>query len=326
MSALLGSRLRLAALVGVAALWSLSAGTSSSAEMVRTVEISPIAIYWPSFVADANGLYAKHGVETSVTYVPNDANSLQQLVAGEFDIALSGFDNALRAAGKGADIRLIGATALRVPTSAIAAIKDPSELAGKTFTANAPEAFTNFVWKRWLKRNGVDPTSVDSVFIPTTPQRYAALKAGAVQVALLGSPFDFKAVEEGYIKLYDVALEAPEFGFIAMVASPKFLAEHPDAVRGYLAAQAEAVEWLYDPANREAAAKILSERTKLEMKYALLSWDYYFVELQAFNRGLEVPEEFISREIEALVEAGSFSADDVIPASYRDMRYLPDQR
>ena len=60
-------------------------------------QVSRTAPNWPSFIAAEKGFFRREGVELETTYVGNVANTVQQLVAGSFDVASSTFDTAIRA-------------------------------------------------------------------------------------------------------------------------------------------------------------------------------------------------------------------------------------
>ena len=96
-----------------------------------------------------------------------------------------------------------------------------------------------------------------------------------MQAALLTQPFDFHAEAQGYRKLLDIGAYGKEYGFLTVLARPQWLRDNPDTARGYLRALAAAVDWLYDPANRDEAIAILARETKLDPAIATKTYNYY---------------------------------------------------
>ena len=147
-------------------------------------------------------------------------------------------------------------------------------------------------------------------------------QSGAVQAALLTQPFDFHAGAQGYRKLIDIGAYGKEYGFLTVLARPQWLRDNPDMARGYLRALAAAVDWLYDPANRNEAIEILAKETKLDPAIATQTYDYYVKELQPFSRKLAVPDQIIAGTVKTLIELGDIKPD-AASAKYVDLSYLP---
>ena len=109
------------ALAALPVLVSADAALAQAGKKIAVGDVAPIAADWPHFVATAKGLYQKEGVAPQVTYVGNVANTVQQLAGGNFDIAVSTFDTAIRAIVKGADAIMIGGGVTKYPYSIMTA-------------------------------------------------------------------------------------------------------------------------------------------------------------------------------------------------------------
>jgi ABC-type nitrate/sulfonate/bicarbonate transport system substrate-binding protein len=107
-----------------------------------------------------------------------------------------------------------------------------------------------------------------------------------------------------------------------VLARPQWLRDNPDTARGYLRALAAAVDWLYEPANRDEAIAILARETKLEPAIATQTYDYYIGELQPFSRKLAVPDQIIASTVKTLIELGDIKPD-AATTKYVDLTYLP---
>ena len=180
---------------------------------------------------------------------------MQQLVAGSFDVASSTFDTAIRAIANGGNAVMIGGVVTKYPYSIMTApdVTSAADMKGKRIILPFPKDLLTIVWNRWLTEKGMRPDDVEQIYAGATPNRLAALVSGAVQAALLTQPFDFRAAAHGYRKLIDIGAFGKEYGFLTVLARPQWLRDNPDTARGYLRALAAAVDWLYDPANRDEA-------------------------------------------------------------------------
>ena len=300
---------------------------SAQAQALKKIsdgQVSRTAPNWPSFIAAEKGFFRREGVELETIYVGNVANTVQQLVAGAFDVASSTFDTAIRAIANGGNAVMIGGMVTKYPYSimAVSNVTSAADMKGKTIILPFPKDLLTIVWNRWLTEKGIRPEDVEQTYTGATPNRLAALVSGAVQAALLTQPFDFHAASQGYRKLIDIGAFGKEYGFLTVLARPQWLRDNPETARGYLRALAAAVDWLYDPANRNEAIEILARETKLDPAIATQTYNYYVGELQPFSRKLAVPDEIIRSTVKTLTELGDIKPD-AVSAKYVDLSYLP---
>jgi NitT/TauT family transport system substrate-binding protein len=287
-------------------------------------QVSKTAPNWPNFIAAEKGFFRREGIELETVYVGNVANTVQQLVAGSFDVASSTFDTAVRAIANGGNAVMIGGIVTKYPYSIMAAanITSAADMKGKRIVLPFPKDLLTIVWNRWLTENGIRPEDVEQTYTGATPNRLAALVSAAVHAALLTQPFDFRAEAQGYRKLVDIGAFGKEYGFLTVLARPQWLRDNPDTARGYLRAVSAAVDWLYDPANRNEAIEILARETKLDPPIAAQTYKYYVGDLQPFSRKLAVPDEIIRSTVKTLIELGDIKPD-AAAAKYVDLAYLP---
>jgi NitT/TauT family transport system substrate-binding protein len=215
---------------------------------------------------------------------------------------------------------MIGGGVVKYPYSIMAAkgVTKVADLKGKKIILPFNKDLLTIVWNRWVSEQGMNPKDIDQVYDGATPNRFAALTSGTVQAALLGQPFDFKAAEQGYPKLVDLGAYGKQYGFLVFLGRPNWMKDNPDATRGYLRAISAAIDWIYDPANREEAIAILAKGTKLDRTLAAQTYDYYVKELQPFSRNLAIPPEIVDSTVKTLIELGDIRqpTKPLIDASY----------
>jgi NitT/TauT family transport system substrate-binding protein len=301
------------------------AGAEAQAlKKINDGQVSKTASNWANFIAAEKGFFRREGVELDTVYVGNVANTVQQLVAGSFDVASSTFDTAVRAIANGGDAVMIGGAVTKYPYSimTVASVTSAADMKGKRIILPFAKDLLTIVWNRWLTEKGMRPEDVEQTYTGATPNRLAALVSGAVEAALLTQPFDFRAQAQGYRKLVDLGAFGKEYGFLTVLARPLWLRDNPETARGYLRALATAVDWLYDPANRNEAIEILARETKLDPAIATQTYDYYVGELQPFSRKLAIPDQIVRSTVKTLIELGDIKPD-AATAKYVDLSYLP---
>jgi ABC-type nitrate/sulfonate/bicarbonate transport system substrate-binding protein len=301
--------------------------TASQAQTLKKIsdgQVSKTAPNWPNFVAAEKGFFRRAGVEPEITYVGNVANTVQQLVAGSYDVASSTFDTAIRAIANGGNAVMIGGLVTKYPYSIMSAkdVTTAADIKGKRIMLPFAKDLLTVVWNRWLTEKGIDPKDVEQVYAGATPNRYASLVGGAVQASLLTQPFDFRAAADGYRKLLDIGAYGKEYGFLTILARPQWLRDNAEAARAYLRAMSEAVDWLYDRRNRDEAIAILARNTNLAPEIASQTYDYYIGELQPFSRKLVIPDAIVRTTAKTLAELGDIKPEGVT-AKFADLSYLP---
>jgi ABC-type nitrate/sulfonate/bicarbonate transport system substrate-binding protein len=315
-------------LIACVALVSIEVSGPVSAQAPKKImvgDVAPIAADWPHFVASEKRLYQREGVDPEVTYVGNVANTVQQMVGGSFDIAVSTFDTGLRAIANGADAVLIAGVVTKYPYSIMTPphVSKASDLKGKQIILPFERDLLTLVWNKWLREHGMQPSDVDQVYAGATPNRFAALTSNVVQAALLGQPFDFRAEDQGYKKLLDIGAYAKDYGFLTLLARSKWLSDNPETARAYLRALSAAVDWIYDLANRDEAITILERGTKLDQASATRTYDYFVKELQPFSRKLAIPDTIISSTVKTLIEINDIKETSISGKKLTDASYTP---
>jgi len=93
------TRMRLSAIMLLCGLAGapLTGANAQALKKISDGQVSRTAPNWPNFIAAEKGFFRREGIELETTYVGNVANTVQQLVAGSFDVASSTFDTAIRA-------------------------------------------------------------------------------------------------------------------------------------------------------------------------------------------------------------------------------------
>jgi NitT/TauT family transport system substrate-binding protein len=266
-------------------------------------QVTFIAIYWPDFIAQQKGFYAAEGLDVESFFTGSTAAATQQLISGKIDIAFATAETVVRAANKGADIVIIGETVYKWPYSFMAAkdIKKPQDLKGKKVILSTPKQDLTLLWEDWLRENGMEPSDVDQVFDGATPNRYAALAKGAVQAAVVSQPFDFRAISEGYTQLFETAFVKKNYSFKVIAARGKWVHDNPETARAVVRAVARAIDWWYDPRNKEEAIDILQKVSKQDRALVEKTYIYYHEAVLPYSKGAALHHDGFINLLDTLV-------------------------
>lgn len=217
-----------------------------------------------ALVAEKLGIYKKHNLKVKTTLTKTSANAVAGMMGGSIDLSLVGFDFAT-ANEKGADTITVGATS-NIGLWTYAAkpeIKTFKDLEGKRVAVSGPETMSALALRLAAEDAGADFDSMKLVPTGSTPDRYAALKAGRVDAASLGAPFTEQAATEGFTEL-GFAEEGEE---AAPLASGVFIAarnyaktdEGKKTITRFMTAILEAARWAHDPDNLDKLASVTAK-------------------------------------------------------------------
>lgn len=221
------------------------------------------------------GLFSKQGLEIEDSQGVAPAPIMAQVLAGKLDIGFTTIPALVAAAANGAPLQAIsafdGIIDADKPVTAIlvkpdSAIRSPKDLEGKKVGVVALQSELDVLLHEAVRRDGGDPSKVQSVQVPF-PEMTTALKAGRVDAVVSTEPFVTLAKEQGIKAInYPEAEIVPNGTVTAFVASKKFIGSDPDVIKRFQAAMKESLE--YADAHPDEAQAIMPEIA--DIKPALL--------------------------------------------------------
>lgn len=287
-----------------------SAGALSARAETKIAEgiVSHGALQWPEYVATDFGWFKENGVEVELIVV--SGGGAQQLAAGALNIAYSGFPDFIRATNQGAPIKIVinGVTVPPYGVYAKPAVKQISDLKGKTISIGGAKDITLIYMQAFLAAGGVKAGDVDFHYAKATPDRFAALVSGGVDAAILYPPATFRAAAQGFTYLGEINDHLKGFPFGVYAVNTDWAAKNRPALLGYVKAYGRAVRWLYDPANKEKAVDLLMKYSKQDRKDTADTYDYFFTKLKAVSQ-----DGLISEQVYKNMTDGLISLEDLKP-------------
>lgn len=311
---------RVAALAFASALLAAPAA-GQGRQRVMVGENAPIALFWPDFIAQKKGFYAREGLEAETVFSGGSAASIQQLVGGSLDVVFASCAVPIYAIDKSAPITIIAETMAKWPYSIMVAreVTRAADMKGRKLMLAGPNDPTTIFWRRWLASQGVKPAEVDELFDAATPNRYAALANKAVAGALVTQPFDLRARVEGYSALVDFSAGNKDYSFVCVAVRKNWLSENPGRAKAFMRAIVASIAWWYEPGNRDEAVRILADTSKQDIVLARQTYDY-FIKVQPFNRDAAISLSAMRNLVELLIETKGLppgrTANDFVDPAY----------
>lgn len=164
--------------------------------------------YAPLWIADQAGFFKKHGLDVELVYISSGSVIIPAILSGQVDIANMSSAPALTAWARGAELATVGVTSNRLLHVVMTrdAIKRPEDLKGKKIGSDRYGSLSDLVLREALRHYHLAPDR-DVAVIQTggLPERLGALKAGAVDGAIVAGDTAFEAEKLGFHKVIDLS-------------------------------------------------------------------------------------------------------------------------
>ena len=228
----------------------------------------PVATWLPAWVALDKGIFAKHGLAVTLTQIQN-LSLLPGTVGRQFEFAASTPTDLLKAVAGGLDVVASAGQAIEVksnPTTQVIVRKDGNvktiqDLKGKAIAAPTLGAVIHVATLYWLKKNGVDPSSIRGVEVPF-PNMGDQLKAGNVDAVEALEPFVGALLAAGNVSLGDPLLAAGDSVlFPFWISDGKWARANRPVIKAWIDALTEAKSFM--DANSAETRAILAKYSRL---------------------------------------------------------------
>lgn len=132
------------------------------------------------------------------------------------------------------------------------------QLRGDTVAVDSPNSGFAFVLYGIMRAHGLEK-GVDYTVVTTggTPGRYADLVAGKHAATILNAGYQFRAEQQGLVRLGEIADAQDPFMGSAAVARRDWLDSHQEVATRFIIAFQKAADFILNPANKPAVMAIL---------------------------------------------------------------------
>ena len=292
------------------------AGTGGG-ETTRLTVVIPFpsgAVFYPLFVAEEKGWFAEEGIEVTVEPVDGSGATIQQLAAGQAQVAVPSPGPFMQAVARGEDLRsvytLYQSNVFSIQVPADSDIRSLADLEGKTVGVGALDGGeTPFVKAALSEEAGLEEGDYELIAVGDGGQAVVALNGGDID-AYAAAFVDVAIMKLRGVELRDILPEEFQNFFDALfVFETGFAEENPEVIEGFGRAIAKGTVWgLDNPAGVvDITSKSFPEEAEdKEFTQALVEETSTLYELpdEADGQwGYAVPE-FVERYMDFLVEQG----------------------
>jgi len=271
--------LRSAAIAAV----TLAMTTVAQAETtVRVGKVGTDFTFYPADFGMENGIFQKHGIELDI-YEIGGAQIVQTMVTGNADIGLMG-GTQLAYIANGVPISAVGALSnspygfvLIAPSASD--VHSAADLKGGTISISRPKSLTEWVASNVAISQGWPVSDLSFVGVGGDAERVAATVTGEADAALVSIEVARPLVEKGDMRIVASFGELiPDFHNQIIFAANDFIEKQPDALRSFLTAWYETVQYMRDHRDEVVSAYAkdmqISEEDAAYVYDALMATDY----------------------------------------------------
>ena len=153
-------------------------------------------------------------------------------------------------------------------------LKSIADLKGKIISVGADNDITTVYFEKMMAANGFKKGDYDTLPAGVAAARFAALKAGVVDAAIVLPPLNFQAAAQGFATLGLAADYVKDIPFTGMAVHRRWATANLPAAKRILVAIDKSIAWLADPANRGEAVELLVKVARSSKEDAEASYDY----------------------------------------------------
>ena len=209
------------------------------------------------FVADAQGKYAKNGINTKLVQFNNGGDLMTAMASGDVDVGYVGITPVLSSIEKGVPVKVISAAQTEGSGIVVAKnseINSVSDLAGKKIATPGEASIQHMLLSYYLKQNGMSINDL-KVSAMKVPSMNDAIKTNNIDGMITFEPYVSIAEQNGARVLVDSADILPNHPCCVVVASNKFIKDHPNETSTIVEIHKNATDFINN--NTDEAASLL---------------------------------------------------------------------
>jgi NitT/TauT family transport system substrate-binding protein len=283
----------------------------------------------PELVAQAQGFFTKRNLTVDYTVSGQSAASCQQVLARAADMSECSLNDMIQADQTGGahlvEVMNQTFTALQYGIMVKPGISSWSDLKGKTVIIGGPKDNTAYYFHVMAAANGFKDSDFNFQYAGASGARFAALKSGAVDAAILSDPTFTQAQQSG-LKTLDTLvpkyLNASNYAGGGPVVSPDWAKSHADVIERFIAGLLEANNWIYDPANKQAVYNDVHDKLNLDQQAFDQTYQSSVLDSKQWSTDGKITDAGIVGVMKGLEDLGSLK-EPLPPASnFYDAEYV----
>lgn len=211
------------------------------------IAVIPVIDTLPMFVAQAEGLFNKHGILVDFIPVASAPERDQMLQAGQADGTLNetlsvmffNRDKIQMQAVRYGHMATEGSGHFFILASGTSGINDVNGLKGVDIGISQG-TIIDYITTRLLEAQGFMADEIETISVPKIPDRMSLLASGELKAGVMPDPLASLAVQQGAKIILDDTSN-PKLGASVISFRKEVIDAHPDSIKAFLAAIEEAV-------------------------------------------------------------------------------------
>jgi NitT/TauT family transport system substrate-binding protein len=231
---------------------------------VRTAYSAVSAGIGTLWLTQENGIFKKHGLDSSLIYIRGGTTAVQALLAGEIQFGHLSPAPMMAAWAQGADFVWIGTTTHQMVFTLFgdASVVKGADLKGKKIGITRLGSASDLAVRAALEQFGLGTKDVTLLSLGGIPEILAAIRVGALNAGILSPPTSTAARDLGYRAILHIPDLGREFTSSGIAAKRSFVQSQRDIARAYMAALTDGAK-VYKEDNR-AALRVLRKYLRAE--------------------------------------------------------------
>jgi ABC-type nitrate/sulfonate/bicarbonate transport system substrate-binding protein len=219
------------------------------------------------WIAQEQGIFAKHGVEAQTILIRGGPTLVASLVAGEIDVAFTSGVSVLGAAAQGIDIKMLTSISSRVSWKLMATpqIRKAPDLRGKRFGVQSIVGSTWMYSMLALEQLGLEPRRDNITFLPIgDPVTMAhALETGRIDAVVLDPVLSRRLASKGFSLLLDLFQANVLFPGLGLGATQVYLDQHAATIERVVTALTESLAFIQVSGNKLVVLKSMMKNLRM---------------------------------------------------------------
>ena len=308
----------------------LAAPARAQESATVTVNVFPGGFNWPSFVGQQKGFFERNGITVTLQPTPNSVAQMTGLAEGKFDIAMTAFDNIVAyVEGQGEApigaqpefFAFMGSDNGFLSLVVAPDVKRFADLKGKTLSVDVRITGYAFVLFEVLRRNGLAESNYKIEKVGGTTMRWDSLREGKQSGTLLSAPFNLIASEQRFNELARAINVIGHYQGNVAATRRSWARENRTKVIAFIRGYAQAIDWLYDKANRDEAITILLSNVPISHELAERTYDELLDPKEGFFRKASASTEGMRTVLALRSRYADAKRKLIDPSKYYDSSY-----
>ena len=230
----------------------------------------------PLWVAQRKGFYSQEGLDLDIPVLESGSRSMQALLGGSAQLAATGPEDLIRATEAGTPTVILAGVLNGLTHSLMAnpKFKRVADLKGGKVAASSVTGSVTYALKFMLAKNDLHYRKDYLIIqIGGSGVRFAALKGGGIDAALVAEPLVLIAEEAGLNNTGFVGDYLPQIQVTVIGVKSDWAKANRGLVVRYLKGLVRTFRWLY--ANKEEGIEATSAIAKVEKRFGARGYQIY---------------------------------------------------